>query len=80
MRDLHLNHLRLLLLMASIASAMLLPAWALYDLRRIVLVLEKVSVFFLWKYCKLYPYNYFLLRTLGFETILPFLVSIPQLS
>lgn len=46
MRDLQLNHLRLLLLMASIASAMLLPAWALYDLRRIVLVLESVSVFF----------------------------------
>ena len=45
MRDLQLNHLRLLLLMASIASAMLLPAWALYDLRRIVLVLESVSVF-----------------------------------
>ena len=44
LRDLQLNHLRLLLLMATIASAMLLPAWALYDLRRIILELESVSI------------------------------------
>ncbi|XP_020629593.1 solute carrier family 35 member E1-like [Orbicella faveolata] len=48
MRDLQLNHLRLLLLMASIASTMLLPAWALYDLRRIVLVLESGEEDILW--------------------------------
>jgi len=57
MRDLQLNHLRLLLLMASIASAMLLPAWALYDLRRIVLVLESVSVFFFRNHPLLYSLN-----------------------
>ena len=45
MKDLHLNHLRLLLLMATIASVMLIPFWALYDLRRIILVIESVSVF-----------------------------------
>lgn len=44
LRDLQLNHLRLLLLMATIASAMLLPTWALYDLRRIILELESVSI------------------------------------
>lgn len=44
LRDLQLNHLRLLLLMATIASAMLIPAWALYDLRRIILELDSVSV------------------------------------
>lgn len=44
-RDLQLNHLRLLLLMASIASAMLVPVWALYDFRRIIIELESVSIF-----------------------------------
>ena len=47
MRDLRLNHLRLLLLMAIIASAMLIPFWALYDLRRVILVIESVSVLLL---------------------------------
>ena len=47
MRDLCLNHLRLLLLMAIIASAMLIPFWALYDLRRVILVIESVSVLLL---------------------------------
>lgn len=44
MRDLQLNHLRLLSLMAIIASAMLLPFWALYDLRRIIILFEMVSI------------------------------------
>ncbi|KAJ7386436.1 hypothetical protein OS493_008564 [Desmophyllum pertusum] len=48
MKDLQLNHLRLLLLMASIASAMLVPAWALYDLRRIIIVLESGKEDILW--------------------------------
>lgn len=48
LRDLQLNHLRLLLLMATIASAMLLPAWALYDLRRIILELESGKEDILW--------------------------------
>ncbi|KAL9951237.1 hypothetical protein ACROYT_G043862 [Oculina patagonica] len=48
MRDLQLNHLRLLLLMASIASAMLVPVWALYDLRRIIIELELGDQDILW--------------------------------
>lgn len=48
LRDLQLNHLRLLLLMATIASAMLLPVWALYDLRRIILELESGKEDILW--------------------------------
>ncbi|XP_058962103.2 solute carrier family 35 member E1-like [Pocillopora verrucosa] len=48
LRDLQLNHLRLLLLMATIASAMLLPTWALYDLRRIILELESGKEDILW--------------------------------
>ena len=43
MRDLRLNHLRLLQLMAIVGSAMLLPFWALCDLRRIVIVIQSVS-------------------------------------
>ena len=42
MRDLRLNHLRLLQLMAIVGSAMLLPFWALCDLRRIVIVIQSV--------------------------------------
>lgn len=48
MRDLRLNHLRLLLLMAIIASAMLIPFWALYDLRRVILVIESGEQDLLW--------------------------------
>jgi len=48
MRDLHLNHLRLLLLMAVIASVMILPLWALYDLRRIITVIETGEQDALW--------------------------------
>lgn len=48
MRDLQLNHLRLLSLMAIIASAMLLPFWALYDLRRIIILFEMGKQDMLW--------------------------------
>ena len=58
LRDLQLNHLRLLLLMATIASAMLLPAWALYDLRRIILELESVSVKLQSNFFYMYTFNF----------------------
>ncbi|XP_068676440.1 solute carrier family 35 member E1-like [Montipora foliosa] len=48
MRDLRLNHLRLLQLMAIVGSAMLLPFWALCDLRRIIIVIQSGEQEMLW--------------------------------
>jgi len=45
MTDLQLNHLRLLLLMTIMASLMLLPFWALYDLRKIIILVQTVRLF-----------------------------------
>ncbi|XP_001637221.2 solute carrier family 35 member E1 [Nematostella vectensis] len=36
MRELHISHLRLLSILARIATVILLPIWALYDLRKIL--------------------------------------------
>ncbi|XP_015761554.1 PREDICTED: solute carrier family 35 member E1-like isoform X2 [Acropora digitifera] len=48
MRDLQLNHLRLLLLMTIMASLMLLPFWALYDLRKIIILVQTGKQEILW--------------------------------
>ncbi|XP_074611510.1 solute carrier family 35 member E1-like [Acropora palmata] len=48
MTDLQLNHLRLLLLMTIMASLMLLPFWALYDLRKIIILVQTGKQEILW--------------------------------
>ena len=43
MHDLQINHLRLLLIMARIASLIIFPIWALYDLISVLKYIESVS-------------------------------------
>ena len=44
MHDLQINHLRLLLIMARIASLIIFPIWALYDLISVLKYIESVSL------------------------------------